>query len=509
MPNSDPLNASLANPPLPKAMSGGADLRTYTRGLLSGQTDGALVEDGRAVCRLNQTGWRLLPLGFESEALALARLDDLAGQLAAGAQFNDLAREALDRFIQAEPAQYTLCLLAEGADGLAAELARAREGLPKALQSGADWQTPAGSYFTPNPAGAGGRVAFVYPGAFGTYVGMGSELFYLFPQLYQSLLEISDDPWTALNVDVIFPEDISEESTQRQQALLDQSPTLMISSGTCFSYLFTVILRDIFKVNPGAALGYSLGEISMMFAAGIWGQADGMRTSLEVSPLFQARVSGRQLAVREFWQLNESAEDAPLWANFVVMAPYEKVRLAAEKFPRVYITHINAPRQVVIGGDPAACRQLAADLNCMHLQAPYAHAIHCEPVRSEMDAFRHLHHWPVEGEPNFPVYSAAEYAPLTLEAGAIAESFARMLTHTIDFPRLVDRAYTDGARAFIELGAGSNCSKWISAILKDRPHAALTINQAGMSDHAAIFRLLARLASHGIPADLSVLAESK
>ena len=82
-----------------------------------------------------------------------------------------------------------------------------------------------------------------------------------------------------------------------------------------------------------------------------------------------------------------------------------------------------------------------------------------------------------------------------------------MLTHPIDFPRLVDLAYQDGARVFIELGAGSNCSKWVEACLKDRPHAAMSINYSNLDDHSAILRLLARLISHQVPLDLSVLKE--
>jgi acyl transferase domain-containing protein len=81
-----------------------------------------------------------------------------------------------------------------------------------------------------------------------------------------------------------------------------------------------------------------------------------------------------------------------------------------------------------------------------------------------------------------------------------------MLTHAVDFPRLVEQVYSDGARVFIELGAGSNCSKWVDAILKDRPHASTTINQNNVSDNVSILKLLARLVSQRVQLDLSVLS---
>jgi len=141
----------------------------------------------------------------------------------------------------------------------------------------------------------------------------------------------------------------------------------------------------------------------------------------------------------------------------------------------------------------------------MHLQAPYHHAIHCAPMASEHTVIHHLHDWPVEIESEVPVFSAADYTPLEMNSEAIAESFAKMLTNPIHFPRLVEKVYESGSSVFIELGAGSNCSKWISAILKDKPHLSTTINQVNVRDHVSILRLLAQLISHRIPVNLSYL----
>ena len=66
-------------------------------------------------------------------------------------------------------------------------------------------------------------------------------------------------------------------------------------------------------------------------------------------------------------------------------------------------------------------------------------------------------------------------------------------------------AFEDGARIFIELGAGSNCARWVDESLKDKPHAAFSINRKGLDDHAAVLQLLAKLISHQVPMDLSAL----
>ena len=454
-------------------------------------------------------GLYLLPLAFDEPEQAIPQIQAALDEIKTCQDLEKWIKVKLNTFSENTAARYTISILGASSLELISELERALSGLSASFEKGRDWQTPSGSYFTPNPFGANEKIAFVYPGAFGTYVGMGREIFYLFPQLYEALQVVTEDPGKTINEQVIFPQHLTPELQEELQAELNDNPTEMISSGVCFSHIFTVILQEIFKIQPQSVFGYSLGENSMMFATGLWSQADGMRTSLEASPIFHQRVSGRQNAIREYWDMPPLLEDdpsaPPIWANYVLMAPLEKVREALQEEEHVYLTHINTPRQVVIGGEPQACQRVAQTLNCMHLQAPYHHAIHCAPIASEFEAFARMHDWPVEYEPDIPVYSAADYAPLRYDSASIAQSFAKMLTQPIDFPRLVDLAYQDGARIFIELGAGSNCSKWVQAILKGRPHTSISINQNNVPDHIALLKLLARLVSQRIPLNLTAL----
>lgn len=452
---------------------------------------------------LLQQGLYMLPVGFENLAEGLKNLHTIRQIFTGSHSLTELMKNVIEE--ENGSSRYSLVLMGNNLQEIFGEIDRAVDGLEGALANGRDWQTPAGSFFTPDPMGPDEKIAFVYPGAFGTYVGMGREIFDLFPQSREAMETLTDDPDRAINADVIFPASQNEMEIQALQARLDRSPTMMISSGICFSYLYTVILQDIFGIKPSAAFGYSLGENSMMFATGIWTQADGMRTSLETSPIFHERVSGKQKAIREYWGIQEDGNGDSIWSNYVLMASPEKVLEAIRPREKVFLTHINAPRQVVIGGEDAACRRVAESLKCMNLKAPYDHAIHCPPVESEFDDFVRLHDWPVENEPEIPIYSAADYEPLNLNSREIAQSFARMLTQPIDFPRLVNRAYDDGARVFIELGAGSNCSKWVDAILKDERHVSMTINQVNVDDHVSILKLLAKLISHRVSVDLTAL----
>jgi PfaB family protein len=172
---------------------------------------------------------------------------------------------------------------------------------------------------------------------------------------------------------------------------------------------------------------------------------------------------------------------------------------------RVYLTHVNTPRQVVIGGDPQGIRRVIDTLKCTSIKAPFDFALHCPAIRGEYERMLDLHTWPVAARPEAALYSADGCRPMTLESRAIAERISTMLCSCLDFPALVRQVYADGARVFIELGANANCSKWIDETLKGSPYAAVAINRRGADDHSSILRMLARLVSHRVPLDLSPL----
>jgi PfaB family protein len=249
----------------------------------------------------------------------------------------------------------------------------------------------------------------------------------------------------------------------------------------------------------------------MMFAMGVWGDGDSPYTRLDASPCFHTRLAGPQNAVRRSWGLPElgPSESAPaLWSSFVLMARPDDVRSALQGEPRVYLTHINTPRQVVIAGDPEGCRRVITALKCQSLKAPFGYALHCDAMRSEQDELAHLHTWPVLKTPDARLYTAASYTPVAFDpdlektSRTIAANIGTALCTPLDFPRLVNAAYADGARVFIELGAGSNCARWVDESLKDRPHASLSINRRGSGDDVALVRLLARLCTQRVPLDL-------
>lgn len=469
---------------------------------------------------LSSSGFYLIPVVGYSQGELLSQLNELQKSVANAVDLAALAADWYAKAHAAEDAAYGIAITGHSSEEIQREIGLAIKALPDTFAKGGEWQTPLGSYCTASPVGRLGQVALVYPGAFNTYPGVAKDLFRLFPGLYQRSDRLTSSLGNIFRERILYPrslQPISKEQIAELEARLLADPISMLITGTAISVMYTHLLQDTFDIHPTAAFGYSLGENSMMYATGVWmSNGDEATARLEASDAFKIRLAGPQEAIREYWQVASSTEDSsqPLWSNYIVMAAPDKVNVVLETIPHVYMTHVNTPRQVVIGGNPQSCLAVLEQLRCSSLKAPFDYALHCEVIRSEYDELSRLHSYPVEQDVNLKMYSASGYDVIGLNQAEIAHKMADMLTTPLDFPRLVRKAYQDGARIFIEAGAGSNCARWVDEILKTTPdgsqysHLALAMNRRGTDDYHTIIRMIARLFSHRVPMNLSVLCPS-
>ena len=144
-------------------------------------------------------------------------------------------------------------------------------------------------------------------------------------------------------------------------------------------------------------------------------------------------------------------------------------------------------------------------LGCDAFRAPFNHVIHCEPLKSEYDELIKLNTLPLRNTPEIGFYSAANYGQIELESQKIAHNLTQTLIQQLDFSRLVKRVYQDDYRIFIEVGAGSNCSRWIKNILKSQAHATISLHRRNTDDFTSLIKALAKLVSHQVKLDLSPL----
>ncbi|MDF1513573.1 MAG: PfaB family protein [Anaerolineae bacterium] len=452
----------------------------------------------------DKTVW-LLPIAGANREQLREKLNDLSRRIDEVESLEVLANHMITTYQKQQDLPFALALVGRHRDELKREIELAHSGVDKAFLTGTNYRTPRGSVFTSQPQGDG-DIVFVYPGAFNSYVGFGRELLLHFPVLYERLSVLISNVGRSLAERRLYPrslEPFTDDEMTAWALRLSQNPIAMIESGTTFSIAYSMIMREIFEIQPHAAMGYSLGEISMLWAAGVWNAGDAGSDAWHASPLFKTRLFGPKLAVCEAWDIQPDNEK--FWSTYLLKASESEVRPFVEAESRVYLTIINLPSEVVIAGDGEGCQRIIQALGCHAIKVPYDSVIHNEVVRSEYDTFVKLYTHPIHHIPDTTFYSAAEYAPLELDSESLAHAIADMTCKPVDLPRLVNTVYEDGGRVFIELGPQATCSRWIERILKGKPHIAVPINRTGLDDFHGIITVLAQLITHGIRVNLNPL----
>jgi len=368
-----------------------------------------------------------------------------------------------------------------------------------------DWQSPGGSYYTSQNLGTG-KLAFVYPGGFTSHLGMGRGLLRLFPELSDIPATYAKDPDQLFRGDQIYPKSLEpqdQQSLKMKQRILVGDAIGMFETGINASMLQTLAVKNMVGVKPDVAFGYSMGEVTMAFALGLWETTDSLSQTLRKKPVFQTKLAGPMETVHKAWGLKKS--ESVLWATYAVQSSPELVKQAVQGEDRVYLMIINSPGESVLGGDKVALERLIVNQGWAAKQLPVSDAIHADFVSDQYKPLYNLHHCPVtEHLPNIDFYSAINHQKTDVTSDQLAENIATIYTQTVDFPELVNSTYQDGVRVFVELSPQPSCSRWINETLSDKPHLAISFEQKGVAGELSWAKGLAKLAAHGVPVDWSV-----
>jgi acyl transferase domain-containing protein/3-hydroxymyristoyl/3-hydroxydecanoyl-(acyl carrier protein) dehydratase len=347
-------------------------------------------------------------------------------------------------------------------------------------------------FYAPAPLGRTGRIAFVFPGSGNDFSGMGRDVAVYWPEVLRRQDAENNYLRSQFLPNIFWSENPPIVPTV-QQRLLGQ-----VALGS----LLTDLLRR-FGVRVDAVIGNSLGESAGLFALRAWTDRDAMLQALNASPLFVRDLSGACAAARKAWRLPPDA--AVDWVTGLVDRGPGAVRNACAGLPRAYLLLINTPRECVVGGARGQVQKLVERLGCTFVPLPETSTVHCPVVREVAEAYRDLHRLPTTPPRGIRFYSAALARSFALNSDSAAEAILAQALDTVDFPAVIEAAYRDGVRIFLEMGPGASCTRMIGAILGARPHCARSACTAGADGVSLILRLLAQLSAERAPVDLSPL----
>jgi len=343
-----------------------------------------------------------------------------------------------------------------------------------------------------------GEVAFVFPGSGSHYIGMGRSLGAALPRVFRRQDTESQHLRSQLVPALVAPWRASwadgwEEDASR---LLASSPERMILGHVAHGIAVSDAVR-LLGVKPHAWIGYSLGESAGLFASLAWADRDRMFARTLASPLFRTQLCGPRELATEAWG------DASDWHVVLVNRAAADVRRSLSGTAALLI--VNAPAECVVGGKRADVERVVAALGCEALPlagVPTVHFPLVEKVAAEYHSLHRLATTPLAGARYYSGAWAKSYVP---DETSCADSILANAVGGFDFTKVIEQAYADGVRVFLEMGPQGSCARMIAKILAGRPHVAIAACQRGTDGFRAVLQAVAAAAEAGAPVDLAAL----
>ena len=334
-----------------------------------------------------------------------------------------------------------------------------------------------------------GEMAFVFTGPAGASRGMGGSLFLALPHLVDRVAT----NWTGVRGDAgwIYEEGDGHPSAEEK-----------LWGAAFMSQAHAIYTREVLGLKPEAAIGVSSGETNALYAMGAWRSIDALREALHKDRMYSHVLAGR------FDVLTAWGQDAA-WDNWRVLAPVDKIREALADEPRAHLTLLYTPDDACIGGSPTACLRIVEKLGkerCRKLG--YDLVIHAPELEPAREAWLRVHSQPTTPPEGVRFYTHAtidSYIP-TMESAA--QNLLTQALITVDFPALINKAYADGVRVFVEHGPRQGCTRWISTILHGRPHLAVALDVDPATSLPTAIDAATRLFAAGVDVNLQRLIDS-
>ncbi|MEA2504191.1 MAG: hypothetical protein QOG36_1234, partial [Actinomycetota bacterium] len=340
------------------------------------------------------------------------------------------------------PAEEATCRLAI-VDPTPERLALAR----KVIQRGSPWRGRNDVWFTNRPLLLDGRIAFLFPGFEPEPLGNVDDIADRFGLLRPSIAGTGE--------------------------LVDQAVDIV-----AVGRLLAVALERL-GITPHLLAGHSLGEWTAMIVSGMWKPEDGE----DLDRLF--RIGRTELPDAAYAALGCSAEQAA-----AAIGPLDGV----------VVSHDNCPHQSVVCGRPEHVDTLLATLRergVLGQVVPFRSGFHSPMMAGFLEGNRPAFDALSLQQPSLPVWSATSVAPYPTDPAAVRDLVLRHLLEPVRFRELVEAMYLDGARAFVQVGAGSLMG-FVHDTLGTREHLAIAALSTQHSGLAQLDRVAAALWVEGM-----------
>lgn len=334
-----------------------------------------------------------------------------------------------------------------------------------------------------------GDVGFIFTGAATAYAGMGREQVLAFPS---ALVRVNKrHPYLASLANKTYQCSTSNTLNDFNQ----------LCGSSFLSQFHAELSQNLLGIKPKAVLGLSSGETNSLIAMNAWESIEKLLIDIQNVGLYDVRLAGEYLDVKEWWKNQNISGNS--WSQYQIFAPIDDVKAAVSQEKAVHIGIICSPKESVIVGESNACDRIAKQFGQRCVPINMQLAVHTPAIGNCGAIWRELHHRPTQAIEGINFYGNAHGCAYEITADNVADALANQAMDTVDLPKTILQAWNDGVRIFIEHGPRGECSRWISEILHDKPHAAISFDNGNVSGLSHLIETVAKLLTLGVPLNLN------
>jgi len=354
-----------------------------------------------------------------------------------------------------------------------------------------------GIYYSRDPLGGTGGLAFMFPGEGAQYAGMLSDLCIHFPQV-REWFDFMDEAFASRGYrlsDSVFP----------PPGLAAEARLFSMDIGAeavfCGNQAIHALLSHL-GIEPQAVVGHSTGEHSALLAGGL------VKTGTKEALLHHVRGVNRVFEELK----NAAAIQTGVLLAVAGVSPATIESLVRASDGTLFVALDNCPNQAVLFGSEDSvrtAREALASSSAVLQELPFGRAYHTPLFSTFADKLRE-HFDTVKIEPaRLAAYSCVSAGTFPSDPSQIRELASVQWSSTVRFRETIENMHRDGIRMFVEAGPRSSLTAFVGDILRRKPHCAIPANVQHRTGIHQIQHLVAELVAHQVPVALERLYEHR
>ncbi|MDQ1474367.1 MAG: hypothetical protein QOJ99_5847, partial [Bryobacterales bacterium] len=185
------------------------------------------------------------------------------------------------------------------------------------------------------------------------------------------------------------------------------------------------------------------------------------------------------------------------WQTWRLAVPEAELQQILAANPQLRLTAIHSEGEYIVAGHADGLPANRAQ------RVHYDLVVHCPEFARWQETWRKLHSRKTTAPAGIRFYSHASNKPYKLTKKSIADALTKQALDTLNFPALIEQAWNDGVRVFVEHGPQGGCTASIRRILGDREHVAVSLDLISADPLRQAANAVAQLIAAGASPDLA------